>query len=60
MLAISVFLAIRDALGNCGAPRVLPDLVAPATPEAVLRCLAIVRADTGIRPTPGALVEAGA
>jgi xanthine dehydrogenase large subunit len=43
MLAISTFLAIRDAVaGDSGA---VPDLVAPATPEAVLRCVEAVRAD---------------
>ena len=45
MLAISVFLAIRDAIASCGPPGVQPDLTAPATPEAVLRSLASVRAD---------------
>ena len=39
MLAISVLMAIRDAIASCGQSRALPDLVAPATPEAVLRCL---------------------
>jgi xanthine dehydrogenase large subunit len=35
MLAISVFLAIRDAVGACGEGKVT--LSAPATAEAVLR-----------------------
>jgi xanthine dehydrogenase large subunit len=39
MLAMSVFFAIRDAVASCGGPRAIPDLSAPATPEAVLRCL---------------------
>ncbi len=39
MLAISTLLAIRDAVASCGPERALPDLVAPATPESVLRCL---------------------
>jgi len=39
MLCISTFLAIRDAIAASGAPGVLPDLIAPATPEAVLRAL---------------------
>ncbi len=39
MLAISVFQAIRDACASCGAPGNLPDLTAPATPEAVLRAI---------------------
>jgi xanthine dehydrogenase large subunit len=43
MLSISVLMAIRDAIASCGPPGVLPDLVAPATPEAVLRCLEGVR-----------------
>jgi len=40
MLCISTFLAIRDAIAAC-APyaRVLPELQAPATPEAVLRAI---------------------
>jgi xanthine dehydrogenase large subunit len=44
MLAISTFLAIRDAVA--GVSGVLPDLVAPATPEAVLRSVAAVGEDT--------------
>ena len=39
MLAISVFHAIRDACAACGAGSRLPDLTAPATPEAVLRAI---------------------
>jgi xanthine dehydrogenase large subunit len=39
MLAISAFQAIRDACASCGAPGNLPDLGAPATPEAVLRAI---------------------
>ena len=38
MLAISVFHAIRDAVAGCSAEGV-PRLVAPATPEAILRSL---------------------
>jgi xanthine dehydrogenase large subunit len=45
MLAISTFMAIRDAIASCGPPLSLPDLVAPATPESVLRCLENI--DTG-------------
>lgn len=37
MLALSVFYAIRDAIATDAQP--LPDLEAPATPEAVLRAL---------------------
>ncbi len=39
MLAISVFHAIRDAIAACGTPGALPELAAPATPEAVLRAI---------------------
>ena len=39
MLCISAFLAIRDAVAACGDYRTLPDLSAPATPEAVLRAV---------------------
>jgi xanthine dehydrogenase large subunit len=42
MLAISTFHAIRDAVASCGDG--LPTLSAPATPEAVLRAVAAVRA----------------
>jgi xanthine dehydrogenase large subunit len=39
MLAISVLHAIRDAIAHCAAPRSVPRLNAPATPEAVLRAI---------------------
>jgi xanthine dehydrogenase large subunit len=39
MLAISVFHAIRDACAACGPTGELPQLSAPATPEAVLRAI---------------------
>jgi len=39
MLAISVFHAIRDACAACARNGELPQLTAPATPEAVLRAL---------------------
>ncbi len=39
MLALSVFHAIRDACAACGPAGCLPDLPAPATPEAVLRAI---------------------
>jgi xanthine dehydrogenase large subunit len=39
MLALSVFHAIRDAVASCGAPGRLPNLIAPATPEAVMRAI---------------------
>jgi len=44
LLAFSVFFAIRDAISAVGAHRVDPPLVAPATPEAILRAIAAVRA----------------
>ena len=44
MLAMSAFHAIRDAVAACGPAHCLPDLPAPATPEAVLRSIAGVRA----------------
>ena len=58
MLAISVFLAIRDAIASCGSPGVQPDLTAPATPEAVLRSLASVRAERATDAAANARVEA--
>jgi xanthine dehydrogenase large subunit len=47
MLAISVLHAIRDAVASCGAAGVLPELPAPATPEAVLRAISVVRRGVG-------------
>jgi xanthine dehydrogenase large subunit len=58
MLAISAFLAIRDAIASCGPPGVQPDLTAPATPEAVLRSLASVRAEAAPHADASARVEA--
>jgi len=43
MLAISVFHAIRDACAACGPAGCMPDLPAPATPEAVLRAIDALR-----------------
>ncbi len=57
ILAISVFLAIRDAIASCGPPGVQPDLTAPATQEAVLRTLASVRAETVTDAVAGVRVE---
>jgi xanthine dehydrogenase large subunit len=48
MLAISVLHAIRDAVASCGAADALPDLPAPATPEAVLRAIEGLRRGTGV------------
>jgi xanthine dehydrogenase large subunit len=39
MLAISVWLALRDAVSRTGDPRLMPKLDAPATPEAILVAL---------------------
>ncbi len=39
MLAMSTFHAIRDAVASCGEAGCLPDLPAPATPEAVLHAI---------------------
>jgi xanthine dehydrogenase large subunit len=39
MLAISVWLALRDAVSRTGDPKLMPDLDAPATPEAILSAL---------------------
>ena len=51
MLCISTFLAIRDAIAACAPDaRELPDLRAPATPEAVLS--AIDRLDFRALPAP--------
>ena len=58
MLAISVLLAIRDAIASCGPPGTQADLVAPATPEAILRALAGVQSENGIHAVPEARVEA--
>jgi len=43
MLAISVFHATRDACAACGPGGCLPELTAPATPEAVLRAVSALR-----------------
>ncbi|WP_112312048.1 xanthine dehydrogenase molybdopterin binding subunit [Pseudogemmobacter bohemicus] len=45
MLGISVFTALSEAVAACGAGRIWPDLVAPATPEAVLAAVERVRRD---------------
>ena len=44
MLAISAFHAIRDAVASCGSR--LPQLIAPATPEAILRAIAGVQEES--------------
>jgi xanthine dehydrogenase large subunit len=54
MLAISVFHAIRDAVAACGDGKTRPDLVAPATPEAILRAIDSVRGPNAIKDSPTA------
>jgi len=44
LLPFSVFFAIRDAVSAAGGHRVDPPLLAPATPEAILRAVDAVRA----------------
>jgi xanthine dehydrogenase large subunit len=43
MLAISVWLAIRDAIASIAGNKFAPDLEAPATPEHVLESIAKLR-----------------
>ena len=43
MLGMSVFHAIRDAIASLGPPGSLPELAAPATPEAVMRAMGRLR-----------------
>ena len=43
MLAISVWLAIRDAIASIGGNKFAPDLEAPATPEHVLEAIGKLR-----------------
>jgi xanthine dehydrogenase large subunit len=47
MLAISVWLAIRDAVASLADHRLAPRLDAPATPERVLDAIEELRARTG-------------
>jgi len=42
MLAMSVWCAIRDAIGAAGDNKIFPRLNAPATPEEILRCITTV------------------
>ncbi|WP_349364004.1 MAG: xanthine dehydrogenase molybdopterin binding subunit [Roseitalea porphyridii] len=44
MLAVSVWLALRDAVASCGKPGLSPNLRTPATPEAVLDAVDDIRA----------------
>ena len=47
LLPFSVFLAIRDAVSAVGCHQTCPPLRAPATPEAVLDAIDVVRAAAG-------------
>jgi xanthine dehydrogenase large subunit len=47
LLPFSVFFAIRDAVSAVGAHRVDPPLMAPATPEAILRAVSAVQVAAG-------------
>jgi xanthine dehydrogenase large subunit len=44
MLAVSVWLAIRDAVASCGKPGLSPQLKSPATPEHILEAIDELRA----------------
>jgi xanthine dehydrogenase large subunit len=48
MLAISAWHAIRDAIASCGLPGACLQLVAPATPEAILQALAGLRVPVAV------------
>jgi xanthine dehydrogenase large subunit len=43
MLSLSVFHAIRDAIASVDDYRTIPQLAAPATPEAVLTAIEAIR-----------------
>ena len=47
MLAISVYLAIRDAIGRLGNGSLMPNLNAPATPEAILMAVEDMKLQAG-------------
>ena len=47
MLAISVWLALRDAVARVGDYRFRPELNAPATPEAILLALEKIQVEMG-------------
>ncbi|MDR5865331.1 xanthine dehydrogenase molybdopterin binding subunit [Halomonas koreensis] len=48
LLAFSVFFAIRDAVASLADHRVAPPLVAPATPEAIMRAVTATRSPRGV------------
>ena len=47
MLALAVYLAIRDAVGRLGGGGLMPVLNAPATPEAILTAVDDIRRRAG-------------
>jgi xanthine dehydrogenase large subunit len=47
LLSFSVFNAIRDAVASTAGYRVEPTLNAPATPEAILNAVALLRSQSG-------------
>ncbi len=57
MLGISALLAIRHAVASCGPEGAAVELVAPATPEAVLRAIEVMRACVA-EPVPARVAEA--
>jgi len=59
MLAISVFLAIRDAVASLGGRRLAPRLDAPATPEAILGAVDDLRERLGAAAPAAAAAAAG-
>jgi xanthine dehydrogenase large subunit len=48
MLSLSVFHAIRDAIASVGDYRTIPQMTAPATPEAVLMAIEAVRGEAAV------------
>ena len=60
LLPFSVFFAIRDAVSAAGQHRVDPPLMAPATPEAVLRALNAVSAQSSARSAAQSVAQSPA
>jgi xanthine dehydrogenase large subunit len=59
MLSISTLLAIRDAIASCGCRGESVELPAPATPEAVLRALAVIHSEPDAHGGSAISAEAG-
>jgi xanthine dehydrogenase large subunit len=57
MLAISVLLAIRNAVASCGPEGALVELNAPATPEAVLRAIETIAVRGAVATQRAAVAE---